>query len=620
MSTRTRSSSFGAKPKPKIHRPSRAESAAALALDVRCACQFYETESLLPERVNPVGYNVSGDFEPCIHLRARMKEQSEIESEIEAAALPHPVTIPTVDSQHFASPSATTDSMEHHQVAHHPPTNNGDNLPMTSPALSSRSISCNNMGAELQSQQPNFMKQRDPSMSSLLRKRMSEERGLASFDKRISQSTTSRDRFIAQKDLSQSTILRNKSLNRSGSQSLGRQESMGRYSSERTTQAPFRQERITNERTFYHDSNAHLDTSGVEIPSVEIPSPLSMQSGGNRRFIMASNENLSPNTSNKQYDIDMDDGKEMDVVDIKPINEKVHELPTKIESYHNNQNVCDEVKAQALLSKAKPVEELMTIPYPTPIETGPKESKETGKTISSVMPGLAFLQLMNVEEMSAQCVDNAQAKPKVQYLAKFDSTLHPKEAETTEYSNSKLFDNYTSVERLHPSTSANVSTQDLHLSHARQRDPSQSPFTRNRYNTSQNRIVVRPSEENLLQSLVSTSTPPIGPHQTNQSQFIRQKDPNASTVLNRRRRNLSQIIVGSDPMHAADVSDSNVKMKSSMQFDKGLVRAESERQMNYGASDIRITKGVSFEMDRLPPIQRNTIEQHGVLSTQMPHR
>lgn len=612
MSTRTRSSSFGANPKPKIHRPSRAESAAALALDVRCACQFYETESLLPERVNPVGYNLSGDFEPCIHLRARMKEQSELESEIEAATLPHPVTIPTNHIQQFAPPSTATDSMAHNQVTHHPPINNVENMPLPSPVLSNRSISCNNMGSEIQSQQPSFMKQRDPSMSSLLRKRMSEERGLASFDKRMSQSTTSRDRFIAQKDLSQSTILRNKSLHRSGSQSLGRQESIGRYSSERTIQVPFRQERIANERTFYHDSNAHLETSGAEIPS-----PLSMQSGGNRRFIMTSNENLSPNTNNKQYDIDMDEVNRMDVVE-KPINEKVDELPAKLESYQINQNVCDEYKAQALLTKAKADDKPMPFSNLTPIEINPKESKETGKTISSVMPGLAFLQLMNVEEMTA--VDtNAQAKPKVQYLAKFDSTLHPKEAEITEYSNSKLFDNYTSVERLHTSTSANVSTQDLHLSHAKQRDPSQSPFTRNRYNTSQNRIVVRPSEENLLQSLVSTPSP-IDPYQTNQSQFIRQKDPNISAVLNRRRRNLSQIVVGSDPMHAADESDPNVKMKTSMQFDKGLVRAESERQMNYGGTDVRITKGVSFEMDRMPPIEHTTKEQHSVRLTQMPNR
>lgn len=55
MSLRLRSSSVGAAPRPNKHTTSRAESAAAVALDVRCACQFFQTTSLLPERVNPVG-------------------------------------------------------------------------------------------------------------------------------------------------------------------------------------------------------------------------------------------------------------------------------------------------------------------------------------------------------------------------------------------------------------------------------------------------------------------------------------------------------------------------------------------------------------------------------------
>lgn len=46
---------MGATPRPKKHFTSRAESAAVAALDVRCACQFFQSESLLPERVNPVG-------------------------------------------------------------------------------------------------------------------------------------------------------------------------------------------------------------------------------------------------------------------------------------------------------------------------------------------------------------------------------------------------------------------------------------------------------------------------------------------------------------------------------------------------------------------------------------
>lgn len=55
MSSNIRSSSVGAQPRPKKLFTSRAESVAAAALDVRCACQFFQTTSLLPERVNPVG-------------------------------------------------------------------------------------------------------------------------------------------------------------------------------------------------------------------------------------------------------------------------------------------------------------------------------------------------------------------------------------------------------------------------------------------------------------------------------------------------------------------------------------------------------------------------------------
>lgn len=625
MSTRTRSLSVGSKPKPKLHRPSRAESAAALALDVRCACQFYETESLLPERVNPVGYNISEEFEPCIHLRARMKELVEIERENEENALPKPLTIPN------AVPPHSIDQIHHPPITPEPtnqqePTqmalNNHQNAPqMSSPVLSNRSVSCNNMGVEMQPQQSNFMKQRDPSMSSLLRKRMSEERGLASFDKRMSQSTTGRDPFIVQKDLSQSTILRNKANQRSGSQSLGRGESMNRCSTERTPQPQFRPERIPNERTFYHDSNIHLENAGVEIAS-PLGMPLSMQSGGNRRFVLSSTENLPQNNMfDQKCDVPMETVD--NCISVEAINHRKDENLNQIASYPNDQNVSDEEKVQQLLSKAqKSAIDL--------VENKPKiESNGPGKTISSVMPGLAFLQLMNVEEVQA-VHSNVQSKPAVQYLAKFDSTLYPKEAETTEYSNSKLFDNYcTSIDRLHQPTSASTSIQDLNTSHAKQRDPLQSPFTRDRYRASQtpNRVVVRPSEENLLENLLAAPATDLSKRQSaeqmSQSQFIRQKDPNMSAVLNRRRRNLSQIIVDKDTI-AASPYDAPIKITTSMTFERNLGRAESERQINFDGSDVRIMKGVSFEMDKKPSnLDHDNMLDHNQqksIVTQVPHR
>lgn len=50
-----RSSSLGAVPRRKSLARSRAESSAAAPLEVRCACQFFQSDSLIPERVNPIG-------------------------------------------------------------------------------------------------------------------------------------------------------------------------------------------------------------------------------------------------------------------------------------------------------------------------------------------------------------------------------------------------------------------------------------------------------------------------------------------------------------------------------------------------------------------------------------
>lgn len=49
-----RSASVGALPREKVHYTSRNESASGVSLDVRCACQFFESDSLLPERINPL--------------------------------------------------------------------------------------------------------------------------------------------------------------------------------------------------------------------------------------------------------------------------------------------------------------------------------------------------------------------------------------------------------------------------------------------------------------------------------------------------------------------------------------------------------------------------------------
>lgn len=55
MTSRLRSSSLGAVPRQKSLARSRAESSAASPLEVRCACQFFQSDSLIPERINPIG-------------------------------------------------------------------------------------------------------------------------------------------------------------------------------------------------------------------------------------------------------------------------------------------------------------------------------------------------------------------------------------------------------------------------------------------------------------------------------------------------------------------------------------------------------------------------------------
>lgn len=55
MSSRFRSSSLGAVPHQKPLARSRAQSSQHGPLEVRCACQFFQSDSLIPERINPIG-------------------------------------------------------------------------------------------------------------------------------------------------------------------------------------------------------------------------------------------------------------------------------------------------------------------------------------------------------------------------------------------------------------------------------------------------------------------------------------------------------------------------------------------------------------------------------------
>lgn len=55
MSKLRRWTSEGGSPLEKPVQPTREGSVQSYTPDVRCACQFYQSDSLLPERLNPVG-------------------------------------------------------------------------------------------------------------------------------------------------------------------------------------------------------------------------------------------------------------------------------------------------------------------------------------------------------------------------------------------------------------------------------------------------------------------------------------------------------------------------------------------------------------------------------------
>lgn len=598
---RLRSSSVGSRPKPRLHRASRAESAAALALDVRCACQFYETKLLLPERVNPIGYDTIGEFEPCVHVQARQKSPDEILRMLGSEA-GFPVQIVktpplTPSNQMFVPPVTNHINLPPEFSPAALNVNAKINHNVSSPMLANRSFSCNNMGVihnNMHQPRPPFMKQRDPSTSSLLRKRMSEERqGFSTMDKRISQSTASRDRFIPQKDPSQSTILRRKMYNRST-------VSFGDMTTDRlsTERAPppntFQPIQMSNERTFYHDTNDAVRNSNVNIVegsrTLDRAAPLSMKSHGNRRFVPSSTENLPIKLNENTHAVERHENINRAFIKhqmpIKPIIQRdIKKNDTR------DQNVSDEEKVQILLSRSQSI---------TAAARSFLERKQSEIELSQIVdlkpvPVASQMQLMNAADIEDIEVA-VQTKPQVQYVAKMENTLHPMEAQTNDYSYSKLFDNYQN-DHVSLATATNISTPDLNKGYINQRDPSRSPFTRNRY-----RALHTPAKNEMISS-EKKLLPPAGDFPERRAseqcnpQILQQKDLRLSNVLNRRRRNLSQTSLEPDngmfdPMNAP------LKIVKTMSFEKNLAQIESEHLSPYVGSGVKMTKGVSFEFDQ----------------------
>lgn len=78
MSSRLRSSSVGAAPRQRKLSRSRAESTVSTSLEVRCGCQYFQTDSLIPERVNPIGSRPTSRTEYYTEYKSRPTSRTEL--------------------------------------------------------------------------------------------------------------------------------------------------------------------------------------------------------------------------------------------------------------------------------------------------------------------------------------------------------------------------------------------------------------------------------------------------------------------------------------------------------------------------------------------------------------
>lgn len=105
MSVRIRSSSVGAHPRPKPVLVSRAGSNVPVATEVRCGCQFFQSDSLLPDRINPVGQS---------------RPESSVDYYVETISRPiSPISVndPNYDSDpHFARPGSRISNHSHVEI------------------------------------------------------------------------------------------------------------------------------------------------------------------------------------------------------------------------------------------------------------------------------------------------------------------------------------------------------------------------------------------------------------------------------------------------------------------------------------------------------------------------
>lgn len=632
-SSRVRSSSVGARPRPRLHRPSRAESAAAVALDVRCACQFYQTQSLLPERVNPVGHANPEEFEICSQHGPSSIGRFSGGSDFGSATKSEQnfTSISTITHQPMKTISGPTrhiqpDHQNDFNAIHLPNdislNSSGDGSNLRERHASASVLPTTAKKSVTDEIFSSYLHQRDPSQSTLVRRRMSEDRqggsGSGSLNRALSQSSniSAGGRFITQKDPTQSAILKRKMYNKPSSSldASAKQSTRADQWCMRTQPLCIPQNRINSERTFYRDSAEPIMRGTAPSPSLlrsPSPVPLSAQSISVRSHIEPERNKIIERNS-KNVNDHRPTANEMFIEQAKTADhsfKRDEEWEIEIEE-KNAENAKKSPKLPDQGNILKMLE--MTI------DRGDGSSRDAIGSQPQLQPEKRKMLLTRQE------VHQTIAMPKqiqIQHVASFDSTLQPMEAEISEYTNCKILDNYRSTNELnrrgpigmdsfaaheiefvqqpntvsgaptahHKNTDCNVSTPDLHPPYIKQRDPSLSRFACERYapNASAPFAATAAAENRPIESSL---LPPAGnfperraSEQVIADNVIRQKDSRTSKLLERRRRNLSQTSLrdgNCDQLVAAASYNSPMKMVKTVSF-------EFDKQNDYAPNENR---------------------------------
>lgn len=595
-SVRMRSSSVGSRPKPKVHRVSRAESPTPAPLDVRCGCQFYQTTSLLPERVNPaehedMSYACQQHSPPSNRYSGSDFSQTSLQSTFS------PVTL-------------SSRNRMIHPSSEQPMFMNSDHLHPNAPRVDFQFTDCSDIrerhaSASALPRTPSTIRQRDPSHSSLVRRRMSEDRQMGTIKRTTSQwsnaSCGGEARVITQRDPTQSTILRRKINNQ---HSLSSASFHGRSAKQQDDMWCVRTQPlcIPSSGTITQRTVSHLNINPREIRSPRSParreqlSPAPVAStpfnplGQNRRdsvyYAMMDEEidgleatrrlNQLPSGMEvvetiekppipdakpyrkEEWEIEVNEEHKLGVISIarstveKPpvaepkaerqpvasaLPDRRPQSPQRFEIHKTPLEMPSDRRSEAKMAEPKTNGSKVT--FSKDEQTEPLNYERQRQMSLSPKPRRKLSEMMVCQEVVQ--TKSVPTKIQVQHIAKL------MEAETLEYTHSKQFDNYESSNEINriPHHEAKPGTPTF----VQQRDPSQSRFTRDRYRTPTPSVSINFPEFGINRS--ETNLPPMPmtdarPFHHDGNAFIQQKDLRTSKLLQRRRRNLSQTSLQDD--------------------------------------------------------------------------